>query len=68
MTAQNFNSQEFLYFKRQDGKWMFKYSIYRNNTKQETKIIIRSKGKVIPNTKLEEIDWTDSLNNLRRFR
>jgi hypothetical protein len=68
VTAQNFTSQEFLYFKKQGGKWLFKYSVFRNPTKQERKIIVQSKGRFIPNTKLEEIDWTDSLNNLKRIR
>ena len=68
ITAQNFTSREFLYFKKQDGKWMFKYSIFRTETKRETKIIVQTKGKIVPNTKLEEIEWTDSLNNLKRIR
>ncbi len=66
--AQNFTAQEYLFFKKQDGKWVFKYSVYRPLTKKERKIVIQSKGRAIPHTKLEEIDWTDDMNRVKRLR
>lgn len=66
--AQNFSSQEFLWFKRRDGKWLFKYAIYRSFTKKEQNVLAKSKGKEVPNNLLEKIDWTDNLNDLRGLR
>lgn len=64
--AQNFVSVEFLYFKKQDNKWLFKYGIYRQFTTREQAAIRKSLGRVESEVKLEEIDWTDNLNNLKR--
>ena len=62
--AQNFSVQEFLDLKKKDGKWIFRYSVYRNLSRVEREAVIKSKGKILPKTELEKIDWTDRFDDL----
>jgi hypothetical protein len=63
--AQNFVSTEYLFFKKEDARWVFKYGLYRQLSARERAAIFKSKNKWESEVKLEEVDWTDNLNNLK---
>lgn len=62
IAAQNFTASETLDFKKgPNGLWMYRYTIYRQNTKSEYAIARKKNKAPIPEF-LEAVDWSSDAN------